>query len=101
MNIKKVQTVSLEVTENVGEYVATGLVTVKEDGKAEAIQTARIIKDGISVITFTSWNEDHMNFDTSDAKAIMDYIDVVLEFCSIVRATQFATTAEIVSNAQN
>ena len=34
MNIKKVQTVSLTVTESIGGYEADGVATVKEDGKA-------------------------------------------------------------------
>lgn len=97
MNIKKVQTIGLAVTENVGEYVAEGVATVKEDGKVESIQNGRLLKDGNTVITFTSWNEDHLGFDTSNAKSVSTYLTTVQDFCAAVRATTFSATAEIVN----
>ena len=96
MNIKKVQSVSLELSENVGGYEAVGVATVKEDGSVEVIQSGRILKDGNAVINFTSWNESHLSFDTNDVKAIKTYLDTVIQFCSMVRDNPFAFTAQIV-----
>lgn len=98
MNIKKVQTVSLTVTESIGGYEADGVATVKEDGKAESIQNGRLMKDGNVIINFTSWNENHLSFDTSDAKSIAATIATVQEFCAAVRATVFSTSASIVNS---
>lgn len=97
MIINKVTTASIAVEENIEGYDVSGVVTMKEDGTAESVQSGVIRKDGTTVMTFTSWNFPHLNFDCPDSREVIAYIDIAKTFCERFRAEKFTASASLVT----
>lgn len=98
MEIKKVQSVGVAVTDVVGDYSIEGVVTVKEDGMAEQVQGGRVLLSGNTEATFTSWNANHLNVESSNSSALVDYITAIKQYLATVRSATYQATV-IVANA--
>ena len=92
MEIKKVQSVGVAVAVVVGDYSIEGIVTVKENGTAEQVQGGRVLLSGNTEATFTSWNVNHLNVESSNSAALVDYITAIKQYLTTVRAAIYQAT---------